>query len=184
MPSCVGLRAIRPAFSNSLSFLEALCCEMPKEEAIAEVESLAFDDADFSAIENEANAGGKTSTVSALAAVKKIYLEIKDSENKKDAATAVGVPLRQDNPYVNISDLSVIQSKIKDSEAKIQTVVIDQRNQETASNFADALKSNKTNIGILQFGAGHEDGLVKELNKKGLSVIVVVPTQVQNSPSQ
>lgn len=103
----------------------------------------------------------------------------------RQAKTATQAPSRQDNPYASITDPNKINSLIKDAEQKIQSEVIDRRNRETAQNFAAALKQLNQKVGILQFGAGHQEGLVKELNNQGLSVIIITPEEVQrvNSPA-
>lgn len=111
------------------------------------------------------------------------YQEIKNLKNE-NVVPESNVPSRQDNPYAGIKDPDKIKSLIKDSENKIQAVVIDRRNQETAANLASALKTNNKDIAMIQFGAGHEDGLVKELNKQGLNVVVVTPDEVINRTAE
>ncbi len=71
-----------------------------------------------------------------------------------------------------------VATRSKDSARQIQAVVVDQRNKETAENFAKGLTAEKTEVGILQFGAGHKKGLVAELQSQGLSVIVITPNEV------
>jgi hypothetical protein len=88
-------------------------------------------------------------------------------------------PSRSDNPYNEIGSLEEMRKIRKTTEQAIEDVVVNQRNQETAENFAVALREKNKNIGILQFGAGHEQGLVEELQKQGLSVLVVSPKEVE-----
>lgn len=83
------------------------------------------------------------------------------------------LPSRENNPYESINSVSQIDSLIQQSENQIQNVVVDERNKEAAKNFAKALQENKETTGIIQFGEGHEEGLVKELNNAGISVIVI-----------
>lgn len=85
---------------------------------------------------------------------------------------------RQNNPYAHITDLATLRGMIADVEKNIQSTVIERRNVETAENFARGLEASGQNVGILQFGAGHEEGLVKELLNQGLSVLVVTATEV------
>ncbi|MDP3697792.1 MAG: hypothetical protein Q8R55_07335 [Candidatus Taylorbacteria bacterium] len=66
-----------------------------------------------------------------------------------------------------------ITKKSPELEKKIQDVVVDRRNKEAAKNFARTLQETDKRIGIIQFGAGHTAGLIKELNRQGISVIVV-----------
>ena len=63
---------------------------------------------------------------------------------------------------------------------EIEKVVIIKRNKEAAENFARALKQEGEIVGVLQFGAGHKDGLIKELNSQGLSVVVITPEEILN----
>ena len=107
------------------------------------------------------------------------YQSIKNLQNQ-NVASASSIPSRQDNPYATVNDQKKIDSLIKESESQIQSIVIDRRNQETAINLANALKAENQKVGIIQFGAGHEEGLVKELNKQGLNVIVITADEVVN----
>lgn len=91
-----------------------------------------------------------------------------------------GTPSRLDNPYQSVNNPQQLQVMLLQVSDKIRQVVIENRNHETAVNFANALSAEKTNIGILQFGAGHTDGLVKELNKEGISVITVSVKSLQS----
>jgi len=115
---------------------------------------------------------------SLIAETKRTYLSLKNGNGKRGATTTATSPSRSENPYQKINDPQKIQTLVAQSENKIQEVVIDRRNVETAANFADLLKTNNTDIGILQYGAGHEEGLVKELNKQGLNVIIVKADEV------
>lgn len=100
--------------------------------------------------------------------------QLHNSENVSDAS----VPNRSDNPYSNVTSLNEINSRMQEAEKKVEQQIIEVRNKETAENFAKALKDQNLNIGMLQFGAGHTEGLVAELNKLGISVIVVTPKEV------
>lgn len=82
------------------------------------------------------------------------------------------------NPFTNISDVKKLQNLLKESDKKIEATVMDQRNQDAAANVAKAFEEYHTDLGILQFGAAHEDGLVKELQKQGLNVVVITPNEV------
>jgi nucleoside-diphosphate-sugar epimerase len=55
---------------------------------------------------------------------------------------------------------------------------IDNLSMGSRENFADAMKEKGIKAGVLQFGAGHKDGLIKELNKRGISVIVITPLEL------
>jgi len=104
-----------------------------------------------------------------------------ENEVKTNKKTTVS---RTKNPFADIDDTQTLQGLEKRSKEKIQEVVIDQRNRETAENFATALRNQNQTIGMLQFGAGHEEGLVNELNKQGLKVIVVVPEEVHTKKAK
>ncbi len=87
-------------------------------------------------------------------------------------------PNRADNPYAGINDRRPIEQMLAKTMSDINTIVIDKRNEETAVNFARGLNETSQTTGILQFGAGHETGLVPALNRQGLSVIVVTVPEV------
>lgn len=139
-------------------------------------------ESDFITVESQASASGDSSLLGVLAKLRDTYYKIKDNQVKGELSANKNSPSRQDNPYSGITDSNVIKSKLNESEKQIQSVVIDQRNVETAENFAQGLKAENTDIGFLQFGAGHEAGLIEQLNKQGLSVVVVTPTEVANRP--
>ncbi|OGZ29214.1 MAG: hypothetical protein A2427_02960 [Candidatus Nealsonbacteria bacterium RIFOXYC1_FULL_40_7] len=94
-------------------------------------------------------------------------------EGLRSNKTVSSNPKRTDNPYKNIYSIDKIDLLLSETESDINNVVVVKRNKETAENFARALKENDLNEGIIQFGAGHEEGLVEELNKLGISVITV-----------
>lgn len=91
----------------------------------------------------------------------------------EDIATMEPQVSRADNPYENIDDVSYLQSLIAENEGKIQETIITRRNREAAQYVAQILQTQEDNLGILQFGAGHEQGLVEELKHLGMSVITV-----------
>lgn len=93
-------------------------------------------------------------------------------------------PSRSDNPYSGISNIQTLQLKMRQNEQSINSVVIDQRNKDTAINFAQALKTENKSVGMIQFGSMHESGLVSELQKQGLSVIVVSAQAVGSTQAQ
>lgn len=104
--------------------------------------------------------------------------------DKADAALAASAPSRSDNPYNGITDKNLLESKLKQAEGEIGQVVVGQRNEEAVDCFMDALKDKGENVGIIQFGAGHEEGMVKDFNKRGISVIVITPQEVASSQTQ
>lgn len=83
------------------------------------------------------------------------------------------LPSRKDNPYKKETDLENLKDRLSTLTKDIDRVVIEKRNKQTAENFAETLRETEENIGILQFGAGHKEGLVKELKKQGLTVVTV-----------
>lgn len=90
-------------------------------------------------------------------------------------------PSRADNPYANITNVNTLQQMLKDTENKMNDLVLNQRSLEATKNFAAALKDGHASAGILTFGAGHEDSLVKDFNNEGISVIVITPQEVAAS---
>ncbi|MBI4708587.1 MAG: hypothetical protein HY764_00025 [Candidatus Portnoybacteria bacterium] len=115
----------------------------------------------------------------ALNQFQETFNELQNLQTQEDNS-GQPAPSRSDNPYNSITSLSQINSLIQESEKAIETTIIDVRNKETAENFAKALKENNLNIGMIQFGAGHTEGLIEELNKLGISVIVATPQEVSN----
>lgn len=77
--------------------------------------------------------------------------------------------LAADNPY---------QYLLKEKEQEIEKVVVEKRNLETSQNFTRILEQENKDAGILVFGAGHREGLIKELNRSDLSVIVITVDEV------
>lgn len=102
----------------------------------------------------------------------------KTNNYQEDTLAQTNGSLRQNNPYQGIKNRKALEGKLEEAEKNLESVVVERRNQETAKNFSQALKENGKNTGILQFGAGHEEGLIQELQKNGLSVIVIVPNEV------
>lgn len=82
------------------------------------------------------------------------------------------------NPYANEYSQAKLKLRVAWREKQINEVIIDRRNKETAVNFARGLEDTNQITGILQFGAGHKERLIKELNKNKISVIVVTPDRV------
>lgn len=92
-------------------------------------------------------------------------------------------PLRSANPYREIQNASLLRLLLAKSNREIESTVVDQRNRDTAENFARALEAEHETVGIVAFGAGHESGLVPALMEQGLSVIVVTPQAVAHPPA-
>lgn len=124
----------------------------------------------------------KENLVGRLEGINSVYQKIKNNQSKANAPS--DDPSRADNPYKEVTDTGSLKEMITESEEKIQEVVIDRRNEETAENFKNGMIENNKKTGILQFGAGHEEGLIKELQNQGLSVIVVKPSEVLRRESE
>ncbi len=101
-----------------------------------------------------------------------------DWQNETEAVASTA-PSRSDNPYASITDPAELKQMISDTEDKIESEVVERRNRETAEFYDQASLEKGEDIGILQYGAGHEDGLVEELNAQGLNVVVVKPDEVK-----
>lgn len=130
---------------------------------------------EFSQLKTMAQTKGDNQLVNTLSSTEQVFNE-QIATPSAPVATPPGS--RQDNPYANVTSVSEVNSLLSNDEQKIQQLVVDRRNAETAQNFANALKTEKKNVGIIEFGAGHEKGLVKEFNKQGLSVVVVYSNEV------
>jgi len=111
---------------------------------------------------------------------------VNDAHAAKTAAQALqlqleaGLPSRTDNPYASETDASLVQSQITKAQQDIQSVIVDGRNVEAATNFAKGLSDQSAHSGVLVFGAGHTSGLMRSLQDQKLNVIVVVPQQLGN----
>lgn len=139
---------------------------------------------DFSSLESLASSQNNKDLVGLLQKAENAYNNLENVNSASSVLTqtasttsTTGGTSRSDNPYMAVNDKTQLEEKIKQDETQINSLIVDRRNKETAQNMADVLKQEKKPIGILQFGAGHEEGLVKELNKQGLSVIVITPNE-------
>jgi hypothetical protein len=110
-----------------------------------------------------------------------LYMKHEEQETNNIRLSSVPAPSRTDNPYKNIFNPQELNQLLKQNEEKIDSVVVNRRNAELATNFSELLKSKNENIGILQFGAGHLEGLIEEFNKLGITVIIVTPNKVASS---
>lgn len=140
-------------------------------------------DEEFAELEFQASSLGKEKVVGLLKKTEEVVNNLKKSSEENNTSflrTFSNTPSRENNPYRDIKSRREIERLISKAESKIEEVVVKKRNQETAYNFATALKTENKSVGILQFGAGHEDGLIKELNKQGLSVVVIKVDEVVN----
>jgi hypothetical protein len=121
----------------------------------------------------EASLKGQQPVLGILAQVKSAVqeLEVKTASG----SASLGGPQRINNPYKNETSRRKLESKKQQVEQQIQAIIIDKRNREAAVYARQALEQTGADEGVIQFGAGHTEGLVRELNEQGLSVIVVVP---------
>lgn len=105
-------------------------------------------------------------------------------DNGKNPGLKTSEDSRADNPYNNVRSREKIEDMMQETEQQINEVIIDKRNKETAENFSRMLTEENQTAGILQYGAGHESGLIKELNRKGISVLVITPQEVMERDSR
>lgn len=82
------------------------------------------------------------------------------------------------NPFASISDVKKLKALLRESDKKVDAVVMEKRNQDAAANLAKAFEEYSTKLGIIQFGAAHEKGLLSELQKQGFNVVVITPAEV------
>lgn len=120
-----------------------------------------------------------------LKVLKNIKTTLTSFDNlEKPPSTPLSSKKTLGNPYKKVNSIKEIKSELEDTEQKINDIVVEKRNLETAQNFSTMLKSENQQTGILQYGAGHEEGLTKELQKQGLSVIVITPSEVERRNSE
>lgn len=75
-----------------------------------------------------------------------------------------------------LEELTDLGTKI--TSTKFREIIIDRRNEEAAKNLSRLLEETKEKKAILQFGASHMEGLIKELNNLGLNVVVLISQEV------
>ena len=140
----------------------------------------------FRTLESIAISKGNTDLGDLLKKTESLYSDLAEGGKIQIASSsnASAGPSRSDNPYSSMIDKTQINNLMKQDEEKINSIVIDRRNRETAENFAKALNLENKKIGILQFGAGYEQGMVEELKKQGLSVVVITSSEVSKRNSQ
>lgn len=145
---------------------------------------------EFAALSLEAAQKGKERLLVMIQKTEKAFINMENSVREEKSTSksimlqsllANDAPSRSNNPYSTIRSKKQLENMMEEVEHQIEDVVVQRRNRETAQNFANAVKTEKTLIGILQFGAGHLEGLVAELQKQGLSVIVVMSKEVLQS---
>lgn len=99
-------------------------------------------------------------------------------EPRVNSGTTSKIPARTDNPYQHIEDKDELRRLMQDNERQIEEVVVERRNGETAETVAQTMRDQGEEVVVLQFGAGHEDGLVQALRAQNLSVVTVTPQVV------
>jgi len=104
--------------------------------------------------------------------------EIADSAGQDKNGRQDSAPSRSDNPYDHINNPEKLKSLMEKTEDQINKYVKDRRNKEAAQYFVNALEKENKKVGVIQFGAGHEKGLVEELNQRGVSVMVIKSDEV------
>lgn len=112
----------------------------------------------------------------AVSALDKTYQKIKKLNTSNDTESS-NTPSRSDNPYLDKSQ-GEIEKLMQENEKQMNKYVIEQRNIDAVENFKKATNEYDTNVGVLQFGAGHKDGLIEEFNERGVSVYVMTPKEV------
>lgn len=138
-----------------------------------------LDKSDFSKMQSLAVADGQSDASNLITQAESTYNSILNLTVQSNAAASfASLPSRADNPYRSIFDPNRLKAMLGESEKQIQDVIINQRNQETAENFSQALNSKNIDVGAIEYGAGHEEGLINELNKRGISVIAITAQEV------
>lgn len=122
----------------------------------------------------DSKAGDNTEISTALNKVKSSYQQIQSiGQVQNNNVEIASTPSRTDNPFSSINDRTTIQNLINKNNAKMENVVLKQRNTDAVDNFADNLKTLNRNTGIIVFGAEHKAGLIQDLNEKGISVVTI-----------
>lgn len=159
----------------------------PQKKETSKITKLVFNKSseftEFNTLELQAQSQGKYEIVALLKQAEQALNAItgNDSKIQKISSSKKASSKEEDkekNPYQNITNEKELRKKLADAQKGMQEVIINERNVQTAKNFADALRKENKSIGVLQFGAGHEKGLINELNRQGLSVITIKPQEV------
>lgn len=139
----------------------------------------------FAALEAAALAKGKNDLADLIKKTEAVYNELENNiprgvmvNNSKETL------LGSSNPYTKVTNKGELQKKLAVRKTDVEEVIVKKRNSTTAENMANALRAEKKSVGILQFGAGHEEGLVKDINNQGLTVVVVKPKEIVAMSSQ
>lgn len=158
-------------FSNDLqSLLSKLLKSKSPQDSLA---------VDLKKFKNIAKSNGNDELLEIIKNIEATLRASKDTIFAKNKGLSIqSTQNRKENPYAYINNPKKIENMLQETEQKINEVVIDKRNQETAENFTQMLREKKHQNGIIQFGAGHEQGLIQELNKQGISVVVITPSEV------
>lgn len=141
-------------------------------------------EADLQRLAREAARDGDTETQQLLRTFRTASAKLQNEKlQESDAAVASDTPShttpsRLVNPYATVTDMAVLKEKMKQSEKQINQLIIEKRNQETAENFSKALREQGETIGVLQYGAGHREGLTEALVARGLTVVQITPKAV------
>lgn len=133
----------------------------------------------FEILYKQASRQGRTDITGLIDQIRTLLGEFDTQiSNKIMITSSPGTPTREDNPYQTITSKNELETRLEKTKKEIDEIVVTKRNRETAQNMAQGLKKEGKILGILQFGAGHEEGLLQELNTLGLNVIVVTPNEV------
>lgn len=136
-------------------------------------------------LEDRARGAGRSDVVTITREAATALGELQALNAPKPTKVTSAGPKRADNPYADISDATELRNIQAEIEKEMQATVVEQRNSETAENMLTALEAAGAEIGVIQFGGAHEEGLVDELVKRDMSVIVVVPREsLKRSPEK
>ena len=79
------------------------------------------------------------------------------------------------NPYANVSNLQQLTKEHDAAVTEFMKVAKDRRSQEATDNVVKMMETNGQKTSVLVMGQQHKDQLVENLNKQGVSVIVITP---------
>jgi len=120
---------------------------------------------------------GSKEAEEAIMNLNRVYEKINNFKSGNGDQEEKDLPSRSDNPYLSRSPQE-LQELMAETERQMEDWVIEQRNVDTAENFLRVIKQSKEDAGIIQFGAGHKEGLIQELKKRNISVTVITPSRV------
>jgi len=119
----------------------------------------------------------KVSDPDLLSQTKEFYSLLNKSNSTIIESLTASAPL---NPYANTYNLTDLKRKHDNLLNEFTKIAKDQRSEEVSENIIKAMSETGQSSFSLVFGAGHKEQIIKDLNDKGVSVVVITPESAKN----